>query len=637
MPYGYNGKILHVNLTNLSHEIEEPPDLFYRMYLGAKGFVAYYLMKQVRKGVDPLGPDNVLILAAGSLVGTSGPALNRFSAGAKSPLSGVYGDSEAGGWWAPELKFSGFDAIVLRGKAPHPVFLWIEDGKVELRDARHIWGRTTGEAQDAIRAEVGKTNREARVLGIGPAGERLVRFALLVNELRYFNGRGGMGAVMGAKNLKAVAVRGSRKPELADPEAVMSHIQWFARNFKDDPRGGALNANGTPGLVVGLNAGGMLPTHHFRSGVFALADRINHEAYNKEILSAAGTCFACPVRCKRDVAVADGVYKVDPRYGGPEYETIAALGSGTEVGDLKAIAFANQYCAQHGLDSISTGMSIQFALECFERGILTKEDTGGLELRFGDAKVVQRLIEMIAQREGIGDLLADGVRRAAAKIGQGSEEFALHVKGQEIPLHEPRGKFNVGLGYAVSESGADHLRSAHDTSFTTPESVALKSIASLGVYTAIDPLAANIEKIHLYTRSELTSILWNSIGGCFFVYAPRGPFPLDRFVDMARAITGWDTSLYEMMTSAERILNLARAFNLREGLRRADDALPKRFFEPLQGGRLEGRSLKREEFEQALTWYYQLRGWDVETGLPTRAKLVDLGLGWVADDLALAA
>ena len=636
MPYGYNGKILHVNLSNSTYEVEEPPELFYRQYLGAKGFVAYYLLNNVPKGIDPFSPENVLVLAAGVLTGTSGPGLNRFSAGAKSPLTGIYGDSEAGGWWAPELKFAGYDAVIVHGKAAHPVYLWIEDGTVEIRDARHLWGRTTGETQDAIRSEVGKTDREARVLTIGPAGERLVRFALLVNELRYFNGRCGLGAIMGSKNLKAVAVRGHKKPDLADPDAVASIVKWFARNFKDDPRTGALSAHGTPGLVVGLDAGGLLPTHNFRSGSFVQADRINHEAYEQEILHATGTCFACPVRCKRDVAVNDGTYTVDPRFGGPEYETIGALGSGPEIGNLKAIAAASQLCARYGMDSISAGVTIQFAMECYERGLLTKEDTGGLELRFGDEKVLLQLLEMIAHRQGLGDLLAEGVRRAAARIGRGSEDFAMHVKGQEIPLHEPRGKFNLGIGYAEGETGADHLRSVHDTAFATAESVSLKSLAPIGVYKPIDPLVGTPASMHLFARSELTSLLWNCVGGCFFVFAPRGYFDLDQFVEYTRAVTGWKTTLYELFTSAERVQNVARAFNLREGLRRKDDTLPKRFFEPLEGGRLKGKSLKREDFEQALTWYYQIRGWDVQTGLPTRAKLADLELEWVADMLGIA-
>ena len=635
MPYGYTGKILHVNLTQGSYEVEEPSELFYRQYLGGKGLVAYYLLNHVPKGADPLGPENLLVLATGVLTGTSGPGLNRFSAGAKSPLTGVYGDAEAGGWWGPELKFAGYDAVVVRGKAAHPVYIWIEDGKVEIRDARHLWGRTTGEAQDAIRAEVGKTDREPRVLAIGQAGENLVRYALLVNELRYFNGRSGMGAVMGSKNLKAVAVRGHKKPELADPETVSGLIKWFAKTFKDDPRGGALNAHGTPGLVVGLEAAGLLPTHNFRSGSFALADRIGHEAYEKEILTSSGTCFACPVRCKREVTVDDGIYKVEPRYGGPEYETMGAFGSGPEIGNLKAIAAANQLCGQYGLDSISAGVTIQFAMECYEKGILTKEDTGGLELRFGDEKVMMQLLEMIAHRQGIGDLLAEGVKRAAAKIGHGSEDFAMHVKGQEIPLHEPRGKFNLGIGYAEGEGGADHLRSVHDTGFATAESANLKSLAPVGVYRPIDPLAATPDKMHLFARSELTSLLWNSVGACFFVFAPRGPFDLARFTTLMQAVTGWNTTLYELLTCSERVQNVARAFSLREGLRRKDDTLPKRFFEPLEGGRLKGKSLNRAEFDQAMTWYYQIRGWDTETGLPLRSKLADLEIEWVGDVLGI--
>lgn len=636
MPYGYNGKILHVNLNSLSYEIEQPDEKFYRTYLGGKGFVAYYLFKNVKPGADPLGPDNILVVAAGPLTGTPGPGLNRYSVGAKSPLSGVYGDAEAGGWWGPELKFAGWDAIILHGRATHPVYVWIDDGKVEIRDARHLWGRTTGEAQDAIRADVsGENSRKVRVLGIGPAGENMVRYALLLNELRHFNGRGGMGAVMGSKNVKAVAVRGSNPPDLADPDTVMELVKWHAKNFKDDPRGGALFNAGTPGLITPLQAAGLLPTHNFRSGSFDLWQNINYDAYKAQILHATGTCFACPVRCKREAKVDDDEYQVDPRYGGPEYETMGAFGPGVEVGDLRPIAAASQYCAAYGLDSISAGASIQWAMECYEHGLLTKEDTGGLELRFGDEKMVLRLLDMIAHRQGFGDLLADGVKRAAEKIGRGTEQYAMHVKGQELPMHEPRGKFNVGLGYAVSETGADHLRMAHDSSFTVAESAPMKSMSPLGIFDPIDPLAATPDKVRFYAMAELTSQLMNTIGGCFFVYSPRGFFPLEKFVTMTRAITGWDTSLFDLLKTSERVINLARAFNLREGLRRADDTLPERFFGPLQGGRLEGASIKRADLENALTLFYQMRGWDPATSLPTAGKLAELGLGFVAPELGV--
>jgi aldehyde:ferredoxin oxidoreductase len=431
-------------------------------------------------------------------------------------------------------------------------------------------------------------------------------------------------------------VRGHKKPELADPETMSSLIKWFARTFKDDPREAALNAQGTPGLVAGLDAAGLLPTHNFHSGSFAQADRLSYQVYEKEILAGSGTCFACPVRCKRDVAIDDGEHKVERRYGGPEYETVGALGAGPEVSNLKAIAAANQLCGAYGLDSISTGVTIQFAMECYEKGILTKDDTGGLELRFGDEKAMLQLVELIAHRQGIGDVLADGVKRAAAKIGHGSEDFAMHVKGQEIPMHEPRGKFNLGIGYAEAEGGADHLRSTHDTSFASAESVSLKSLAPMGVYQPIDPLAATPDKMHLFARSELTSLLCNSIGACFFVYAPRGYFDLAKLTTMMQAATGWNSTLYELLTCSERIQNVARAFTLREGMRRKDDMLPKRFFEPLEGGRLKGRSLSRHEFEQELTWYYQIRGWDIETGLPLRSKLADLEIGWVGDMLGVA-
>jgi len=605
--------------------------------LGAKGFAGYYLLKELRRGIDPLSPENILLLAPGVLTGTPGPGLNRFTAAAKSPLTGVYGESEAGGWWGPELKFAGYDAIIIHGRASSPVYLWIDDGKVELRDARHLWGLNVGEASDALREELGEAKgRKVRVLTIGRAGEHLVRYAALVNELHYFNGRNGMGAVMGSKNLKAVVCRGTNPPALARPDEVMDIVKWHAREFKNDPRGGALNAGGTPIGVAGQNAAGTLPTYYFRSGAFPQIATISYEAYKAEILSGAGTCYACPVRCKREVTVNEGEYKADPRYGGPEYETVAAFGSNMGIANLKAIATASDLCARYGLDSISTGSVIAFTMECYERGLLTKERTGGLDLSWGNDKAVLQLIRMIGEREGLGDLLANGVRATARVLGPEAEEVALHVKGQEVPMHEPRGKFGVGLGYAISETGAEHLRIGHDTLFVLADSVALKSIAPLGLLEPLDPRDTSAKKVRMYTYLENVSMLWNCVGACYFVYAPRGFFPLETFVTMTRAITGWDTSMWELLKAAERAVNLARIFNVREGLTPADDRLPKRFFEPLQGGRLEGQAIDPTEFQQALHLLYRMKGWDPTTGAPERWKLAELDIEWAADMLGAA-
>jgi aldehyde:ferredoxin oxidoreductase len=632
MPFSYSGKILHVDLSSGAIAVEEPDDLFYRRYLGGKGFAGYYLLKMLRPGVDPLGPDNVLVFAPGLLCGTPGPGLNRFTVAAKSPLSGAYGEAEAGGWWGPELKFAGFDAIVIKGRAAQPVYLWLEDGRAEVRDARHLWGLTTGEAQEAIRQELGEGPRKVRIAQIGPAGENRVRFACVVSELRYFNGRGGLGAVMGSKNLKAVAVRGSQEPALADPEAVLAIVRWHAKEFKNDPRGAALHAAGTPGLVAGLNAAGLLPTHNFQSGAFAGAEALSYDAY-KTLLAGTNTCHACPVRCKREVSVT-GAYAASPLYGGPEYETIAALGSNCGLGDLRVVAAANELCARYTLDSISTGVAIAFAMECFERGLLTRDDVGGLDLRFGNAEAMLQLVTMIAYRQGIGDLLAEGVRRAAARIGHGAEALAMHVKGQELPLHEPRGKFGVGLGFAVSETGADHLKMVHDTVFQTKESASLLSAAPLGLWEPLDARDASSRKVRLYRLLENGPALWNCLGACFFIYAPRGFFPLERVPELVQAITGWRTSLGELWQGAERAINLARVFNVREGFGRADDTLPPRLFQPLEGGRLQGASLSREEFAAALTLLYQMKGWDPATAAPTRAKLAELDIEWAAEEIA---
>lgn len=633
MPNGYSGKILRVDLTRLSSEVEEPGEIFYRRYWGGKGFAGHLLLKEQSAGTDPLSPDNLLILATGVMTGSNLPAMPRFTVCSRSPLTGCFGESEAGGWWGPELKFAGFDAVVVKGCAERPVYLWIRDGQVEIRDASRIWGLDTVDAQDAIREELG--DRRIRVAAIGPAGERLVRYACILNEGKHANGRNGMGAVMGSKRLKAIAVRGTKPPKPFDPEEVHRLARWYAAEYLNNPTTRILYEAGTPGLLSGLQASGMLPTRNFRSGSFEGAESIGWDAYRQEIFAGPRGCFGCPIRCKREARV-EGRYTIDPRYGGPEYETLGAFGSACAVSDLRAIAKANEMCNRFGLDTISTGITIAFAMECFENGLLGIEELDGIELRFGNADAMLAMVERIARREGIGDLLAEGSARAAAQIGRGADRFAMQVKGQELPLHEPRGKPAVGLGYAVSDIGADHLLAVHDPGLQMRESAILKVMAPLGVLEPIDTLDLGPRKVRAFYYAESIFAFWKAAGVCNFGYAPRVAIPFEKFISMARAVTGWDTDLFEISKVGERAINMSHAFNLREGIRRRDDRLPERFFEPLPDGRLQGTALSRQEYEEAVTLLYQMKGWDPTTGFPTRGKLAELDLDWVADLLCSA-
>ena len=387
MVYGYNGEILRVDLSRGTISVDRPSADFYRQYVGGRGFISYFLLRELGAGTDALSPENKLIFANGPVTGVPIAGSGRNSVGAKSPLTNGYGDAEVGGYWGAELKHAGYDAIIVEGKSEDPVYLWIKDGKAEIKDAKHLWGKTTGECQKLIQEELG--DEHIRVAQIGLAGEKLVRYACIINDLSHAAGRTGMGAVMGSKNLKAVAVRGHSKVALSEPGVVSSLAKWFRENFKLIKRTAGLSKDGTAGLLLGLNVAGGLPTRNFQQGVFEGADKISGDAMKAGILVGQRGCYSCIVRCKPEVASGEP-YNVDPAYGGPEYETLASLGSCCGIDNLEAIAKGNEICNADGLDTISTGASIAFAMECFGRGILTEKDTGGLKLNFGNAPAMVR-------------------------------------------------------------------------------------------------------------------------------------------------------------------------------------------------------------------------------------------------------
>jgi aldehyde:ferredoxin oxidoreductase len=622
MPKGYNGKILRVDLERESIDVEEPQEILYCRYLGGGTLALYYLLKELKPNSDPLGPENILVFAGSVISGTPAAGLSRFSVAAKSPLTGAFGEAEAGGWWIPELKFAGFDAIVIKGKANRPVYLWIHDGEAEIRDASQLWGKYSKETQEEIRKELG--DERIRIALIGPAGEKLVRVSCILNELKHANGRTGLGAVMGSKNLKAIAVRGKKRMEVADEEAVRRLTKWLKDTYEEPYF--SIGNLGTSRVTTMLSEQGILPTLNFREGSFAEADVISGETMSKTILVRRGTCYGCFVRCKREVQVGEP-YFVEPIYGGPEYETVAAFGSMCGIADLKAISKANQLCNAYGLDTISMGGLISFAMECYENGILTKGDTGGLELRFGNVEAMMRMLEMIGKREGLGDTLAEGICPAVEKFGKGAERFAMHVKGMPVPFHEPRGKVGVGLGYAVSATGPDHMEYPHDPFWATEAGISL--LRPLGIFEPVDVFDLGPQKIRIFVYLQQYWNLLNSLGICAFTAKPMGPQTLNGIVDYVKAVTGWETSLFDLLKVAERHANMARIFNLREGLTARDDTLPDRFFQPMEGGTLKGKKIDKEQFSKAIETYYEMMGWDPETGIPKKAKLAELDLDWL--------
>jgi len=628
--FGTTGKILRVDLNSNRFETQTYDELFYRNYLGGRGLAAYILLKELPAHVDPLSPQNLLVIASGVLTGSPIPASTRFTAAGRSPLTGGYGESEAGGYFGPELRFAGFDALVISGKADHPVYLSIRDGNVELRDARRLWGKLPAEVQQTVRTELG--DERTCVLQTGLGGENRVRYAGLSHNMRHYNGRTGMGAVMASKNLKAIAVRGSKHyKDLAYDFAALSQLGGrLSRGVKDNPSAWLLHEAGTPAGVATQNASGMLPTRNFRKGTFEGVERIQWDAYKAEIYKGGSTCYSCAIRCKREIDVDDR-YRVNSVYGGPEYEVIAGFGSNCGMADIQAIAKANELCNFYILDTISTSVVISFAMECFENGLLTLEDTDGLELRFGNAEAILATIEKIARREGLGDLLADGALQAAKKIGRGAEAFAMKVKGMELPMHDPRGKVGVGIGFAISETGADHLTSVYDTMLTNPETYVFKAARSLGVTQALNAFDLSPEKVHNYLVFENWSSAGKCIGACYFGPIPRSFILCEDIVEALRAATGWDITLDELQQVGERATNLARLFHLREGFTSRYDTLPERLFTPLEDGALKGIGIPKDQFEAAMSELYRQKGWDAQTGAPGIEKLEALGIGWAKD------
>jgi aldehyde:ferredoxin oxidoreductase len=634
MAYGCTGKILRVDLTRGTIRIQEFDEAFYRLYPGGKALAGYLMLQEIPPQADPLGPENVLVLANGLLTGAPVSTATRFTAAARSPLTGGYGESEAGGFWGPELKLAGFEAVIVSGRAQQPVYLWIQDGQAEIRPAGHLWGREPEAVQTAIRAEL--SDKLVRVLQIGLGGENLVRYAAITNDLRHFNGRSGMGAVMGSKNLKAIAVRGhGRYLDLAAHPPALAELGWqLARKVKDHPQSWDLQHKGTPGHVDGLNAGGILPTRNFMSGAFEAVDGLRWAAYEAELLTARRSCYACAVRCKREVAVDDR-YQVSQAYGGPEYEAVAGFGSNCGISDIQATAKANELCNRYTLDTISTSATIAFAMECFEHGLISRADTDGVELRFGHAEAMLQAVEWIARRQGIGEVLAHGARRAAEIIGGDAPYFAMHVKGQELSMHDPRGKVGVGLGFAISDTGADHLTAFHDTLFQNPAGVPFLGAMPLGLTEALDARDLSHKKVAQYALLENWSSAEKVVGLCYFGPAPRSFIQIEQVLQAVQAATGWQVSLADMLLWGERATNLARAFNVRVGISRQDDTLPERLFQPLAGGALTGVAISRPDFERAMTELYGVKGWDPATGAPTRPRLRQLQIEWVADCLGL--
>jgi aldehyde:ferredoxin oxidoreductase len=642
MPYGYNGKILHVDLSKGALTVETPPEQFYRTYMGGSAMGLFYILKEMPKGADALGPDNVLTIFTGVTTGASISGQSRVNMNAKSPISGGIGDSQGGGFFPAEMKFAGFDGIVIKGKAEKPVYLWIKDGEAALRDASHLAGKVTGEVDSALKAELGDDKIE--ILQHGPAAENGVLFSSALSMSNRNNGRTGMGLVMASKNLKAVVVRGTNKPEVADKKAITALNRQGTKDLPDNPDMAGLAKYGTASVVAPQHSMGTLPTRNYNEGAFEFADAISGETlYDKYLRGAAegkqdklgrDTCYACVVRCKRVVEL-EGKYPVNEKYGGPEYETIGTFGSYCGVSDLAAISLANQICNEYAVDTIAAGATIAWAMECYEKGILTSEDTGGLDLRFGNADaMLEALRQIVTGSSDFGKLLGQGSERAAKAIGRGSEECLITFKGAEAPAHMPQAKRSLSLIYMVNPFGADHQSSEHD--WMIEEGIAsdlyMSRLALLGFDKTLEPMSLGPDKVRFAYQTEVFYSMLDSVELCQFVWGPGwtlyGPKETAEFVSAA---TGWDVTVDELMAVGARRLNLMRVFNAREGLDRKADKMPKKFFKALQGeGPTAGIALTPEDMEAALDEYYRLAGWDNQ-GVPAKNTLEKLDIAWAGE------
>ncbi len=636
MPFGFHGKILHVDLTSGTLAIETPPEMFYRKYLGGSAMGMVYILRGTPRGADALSPENVMTVMLGVTTGASISGQSRVNVNARSPMSGAIGDSQAGGFFPAEMKFAGFDGIVIKGKSPKPVYLALINGKASLHDASHLWGKITGEVEAMLKQELGDPKIE--VMQVGPAAEKGVRFAAIMNMSNRAHGRTGMGLVMASKNLKAIVVRGKARPPIAHPEKLAALNRLGPKYIPENADMDNLAKYGTANVVNFQNTIGSLPTLNYNEGQFEQAEAISGEKMSETILKDRDTCYACVVRCKRVVEIKEGKYTADPLYGGAEYETISTFGSYCGIGDLAAISLANQICAEYGVDTISCGATIAFAMECYEKGLITRQQTGGLDLRFGDSDAMLEALRQIVTRSGqLGAVLAEGSAQAAKTWGPQTEDCLITVKNIESPAHMPQSKRSLALIYAVNPFGADHQSSEHDPYYEedsarfNTDRLAEIDLKDVTAFRSLGP-----EKVRFAAYTEMFYSMLDSAELCQFVFGPTWTLYGPReTIEMVQAVTGWDFSLYELMKVGERRLNLMRVFNAREGFTRQDDRLPKKFYRSLAGsGPTAGIALDPQEIENALDLYYQIMGWTSD-GSPTPAKLDELSISWAKEYLPL--
>ncbi len=618
MDNAYMGKILRVNLTAGEIKPEELRWDWVEKFIGGAGLATRYLYDELPRDADPLGAENPLIFMTGPLTGTASASASRYSVVAKSPQTGIWGQANSGGTFGPELKRSGYDGIIFTGISSCPVYLQIINGTAELRDAQPLWGTTVPETEELIQEAA---PRKVTIASIGPGGENLVRFAAIMNNGHRAAGRCGLGAVMGSKKLKAIACAGDQPIRLADESAFREIARHQVELVNESILKVGFDAFGTNMLSDMVNVRGGYPTMNWQQGEFEQIEEVNAQALTDKVFVDGVNCFACPIICGRGTEIKTGQWRGN-KGEGPEYETTNTLGAMCGVADMEAITMANYRCNEYGLDTISTGSTIAFAMECYQRGALSLEQTEGVALNFGDADLMVGLVEMIALRSGVGDLLAEGTRVMAERLGNGADHYAMHVKGLELPAYDPRAAKITGLGYVTANRGGDHM-----TGYIQGPTFLDAPFLIVDESSIRDPFAANPDEAQVLVDMEDALTVFDAIGGCKFMGIL---LTAEDIVGLISSATGWDFSVADFRQSGERIYNLARALSAREGASRAADILPARLTQdPLPGGPAEGMLIESETLEELKDAYYGMRGWDPVLGIPTEDKLRQLAL----DDL----
>lgn len=633
--YGWMGKILRVNLSEEKIKYEVTPEDLARNYLGGNGFGARILWNEVRKSVDPLSPENKLIFAAGPLNGTLWPSSGRLHVVAKGPLSDAWGEGNCGGGFAPYLKFAGFDAIIVEGEAKKPVYLYVDDGEAELRDASHLWGKDVWETHELLKKEI---QEDIHTAVIGPAGENKVRIASIIIDKYAAVARSGLGAVMGSKKLKAIVAYGTRKVRLHNKYKFYEFAVQAQKKLLSHPFSDGVRKYGTTILVDLMNEVARYPTRNFQSGYFEEYEKLSAEYLRQTYRVGQHSCYGCPLFCKKRHKVEKGKYACEGGYG-LEYETLDAYGGRIGNSNLEAIIYANQLTNRLGMDTDDVGGVVGFMMELYEKGIIDKNFTGGLEFKWGDPEILIKSIEMIAYRKGIGDLMAEGTHKAALKIGGEALKYDMTVKGVDIPAQDSRAQKSMGLSHAVANRGADHLTSAEflsevgwpDAIVERFEERAQKLYGRSIMPEGGDRLSPVFKPLMVYDSENFAAVVDSLVACKFTTHWP----PVFYFADVAEALTyatGIKYTEEDVRLIGERIYLLERAFNLREGMSSKDDRIPERFLkEPAPAGPCKGHVV---ELDEMLREYYRLRGYDGH-GYPSYEKMKEVGLEDVAKELGI--